>query len=495
MPRFFFLSECAAMATPGADHPGRRWFLPILLGATAAFKLLLAWVYAGFLSGDDLEIVETAARYATGLAYQPWTIRSMLHPLLAWPGMELGVFAGLASPHWLTFLACLPTVLLSTLSIALLYRLALALSWSETEARAAAFLFAFHWLPLTYGATPYPRPISTCLLLGAFLLVAASGSSPRHALAAGVLAAAAMAVRWSEGLMLLPLLGFAAWRGRDLRRPRFLLGGFVAGTLIFVGLLDAWTWGRPFASLIAFLRTSGPTHFWGSQPRAWSWYGTMVLRWAGPLFLLLAAAAWRDCRVLAPLAIAVSAVVLFSLSPLKQLRYMQVAIPFLAMAAALGWGHLREGTAWRRGLATGAFVLAIPLGLERTFATLRSKSAPALAAAGALAHIDPTPRRIVLEQMWAYGERLYLGDAVEIRDLLPRTPLPAETVAASLPGAEAIGLYAEDVDGAVARTLADAGFRPCAIFERARGRPVILYLPASVACPAPGNVTSGPPRS
>ncbi|MDQ2978146.1 MAG: hypothetical protein M3R62_02925, partial [Acidobacteriota bacterium] len=156
----------------GGDGGGQarwRWFLPGLLASTAAFKLALAWIYPGFLSGDDFEIVATAAKYAIGLDYAPSDIRSLFHPLvMAWPAVRLGVLAGLLGPRWLTFLACLPTVFFSTLGIWLLYRLARALSWSEAASRVAAFLFAVHWLPLTYGATQYPRPISTCLLLGAF---------------------------------------------------------------------------------------------------------------------------------------------------------------------------------------------------------------------------------------------------------------------------------------------------------------------------------------
>jgi hypothetical protein len=63
-----------------------RWFLPALLGSTAALKLFLAWRFPAFLTGDDVEIVETAAKYAIGLDYHPWAIRSLFHPLvLAFP--------------------------------------------------------------------------------------------------------------------------------------------------------------------------------------------------------------------------------------------------------------------------------------------------------------------------------------------------------------------------------------------------------------------------
>jgi hypothetical protein len=499
MPRFFFLSECATMASPGAGSPGWRWYLPLLLAATAAVKVLLAWTLPGFLTGDDLEIVETAARHATGLDYSPWAIRSMLHPLgLAWPVVELGTLAGLADPHWLTFLACVPTIFFSTLGIWLLYRLALALSWSHAEARVAAFLFAVHGLPFAYGATQYPRPISTCLLLGAFLLAARNTCADGPAFTAGVLAAAAMTVRWSEGLMLAPLVAFAAWKARGVRRPAVLFAGFLAGLLVLAGLLDLWTWGRPFASLIALLRLSGDPKLGGFHARAWSWYGTMLLQWAGPLCVLLAVLGWGDRRSRVPLAIAFSSVALFSLSPLKQLRYMQAVIPFLALSAALGWSRLRAQAPRFRRLAAATLVLAVPVGIERTVRTLDQKSEAAIAAARVLSRAAPAPRRVALEQAWAWGERLYLGNGIEIRDLPPRTPLEASSVRASVAGADAAGLYVSDVDGEVARVLFEAGLSPCATFQRGASRPVTLYLSAAIPCPevpASDRVTSGRPRS
>ena len=46
-----------------------RALLAALLATTAALKVALAWAYPGFLSGDDLEIVLTAARSAVHLDY------------------------------------------------------------------------------------------------------------------------------------------------------------------------------------------------------------------------------------------------------------------------------------------------------------------------------------------------------------------------------------------------------------------------------------------
>jgi hypothetical protein len=166
------------------------------------------------------------------------------------------------------------------------------------------------------------------------------------------------------------------------------------------------------------------------------------------------------------------------------MRYLQVAIPFLAMAAALGWERLREGPPRIRWLATAALLVAVPLGLERTLHVLRGKSQAAVDVARALARLDPAPRVVVLEQMWAYGERLYLGKGVLLRDLPPRLPLDGESVEAAARGADAVALYRDDVNAGVRRVLADGGMRPCTVVARGRSAAVVLYLPTARPCPA-----------
>ena len=201
---------------PEEERRSSRAFLAALLAVTAAVKLCLAWAFPGFLSGDDLEIVATAAKYAVGLDYEPWRIRCLLHPLLlAFPVVKAGALAGLASPRWLTLLAAVPTAAFSTLGVWLAYRAARALDAPETTARVAALLAATAWVPFAYGGTQYPRPISSALLVGAFVLLVRRGSSSRDAALAGVLAAAAFAVRWSEGMALIPLTALAWARSRE----------------------------------------------------------------------------------------------------------------------------------------------------------------------------------------------------------------------------------------------------------------------------------------
>jgi hypothetical protein len=468
----------------GNDSGLWKWFLPALLGATLASKLLLAWLFPAFLTGDDLEIVETAAKYAVGLDYQPWGLRSLFHPLLlAFPVVKAGAMLGLSSPRWITFFASVPTALFSTLGVFLVHALARRWGWPEATARTAAFLYAAHYLNLGFGSTPFPRPISTCLLLAAFVLLSAARGGPAFALGAGLLAAAAFAVRWSEAVVLLPLAGFLLWKRRRAGDLLALGAGFAAGVLLFVGLFDALTWGRPFASLLEFWRIMHSEGLAASKAEPWYWYGKRVLHWAGPLVLLLLFPSARDRRVRAPLAIAAAILALMSLSPLKSIRFTQASIPFLCLAAALGWEMVHAFTGWRRTLAATALAVAVPFGLERTLNLLNDKSESAIEAAEFLHALNPPVRVVVLEQMWAYGEKLTLGNAVAIGDLAPKRPLAPESVAAVLGGADAAAFYDLDVGPEVSRLLTERDFAPCAYFKRRASLAVTVYMPAGRPCP------------
>jgi hypothetical protein len=460
-----------------------RWFLPALLGSTALLKLFLAWRFPAFLTGDDLEIVETAAKHAVGLDYQPWELRSLFHPLLlAFPFVKAGALAGVADPRWITVLAALPTVLFSTIAVVLVLELARSWGWPEATARAGAFLYAFHWLCLGFGSTPYPRPISTCFLLAAFLVAERVAGRPWRAWPAGVLVAAAFAVRWSELVVLVPLLAWCWWRQRSARSLMAILAGFGAGVLLFVGLFDALTWGAPFASLRAFWRIMHGEGLVMLRPDPWYWYLKRILHWAGPLPVLLILPALRDRRLLAPAGILLATLGLMSVSPSKNVRYMQACVPFLALATALGWERLHQAPGWRRALAAGALVVAVPLGLERTLTLLRDKSQSALEAAQFLHDLAPPVRTVVLEQTWAFGEKLYLGNAVAIRDVYPKRPLPLPPVEAALDGTDAVALYERDVSPDLARLLAGRGFAPCARFQANASLAVAVYLRPDRPC-------------
>lgn len=449
--------------------------LGALLIVSAGAKAALALNWRGYMTGDDLEIVQVAAKYAAGVIYSPWELRCLFHPLvLVWPVMKLAVLAGASDPGTLDLFASVPTLFFSTLSVGLVALLARRWGWPARTALAAAFLYAFAWLALAFGGTPYPRPISTAMLLAAFVLASKKGRPIAACLAAGALTGAAFAVRWSEGVVLLPLLGWTFWRYRDLRRCTAIVAGFAAGASLCAGLVDWLTWGRPFASLFAFVRI-----MWLEIPEArlareegFGWYFYSVLRWLGPVLLLLILYGVRNRRARPPILVGTAIVVLMSCFAHKEWRYLQVAMPFLAMGAAGGWELLRARGL--RGLAAAALIVCVPYGFERSAATLGDKVTSGLTAARYLRAMRPRPHILALEQTWAYGEHLWLGNDVEIRELEYRKPFRPSALQAAA-GAEIVGGYAQHFDRASLSKLAALGFRPLISFSGGKSYECSLF--------------------
>ena len=217
---------------------------------------------------------------------------------------------------------------------------------------------------------------------------------------------------------------------------------------------------------------SPPPSATGDKP--WYHYAANVLRWASPLHLALIVVAARDRRVRLPVAMAAAIVVLLSLFRYKQYRYLQAAIPFVSIAAVVGWDRVRSRMP---RIAAVVLALAAAYGAIASVVLLRGKSQPAVAAARFLSTLDPPPRSVVLEQAWAYGERLYLPH-VRIRDLPPSRPLDPAAVLGAISGADAASFYANDLDGACRRALAESGFSGDRTFERDDGKRVMVFRAA-----------------
>src|SRR3954451_2888814 len=114
--------------------------LAAIIAAVAAAQLWMAYRYFGFMTGDDVEVLSEAFRRARGLHYTPWDIRNLFIPdMVVAPVVCLT--RGLSTRATI-FLASLPFVVLSAVTMFLVYRLALRWSSDERAALVAALLFA-----------------------------------------------------------------------------------------------------------------------------------------------------------------------------------------------------------------------------------------------------------------------------------------------------------------------------------------------------------------
>src|SRR5436305_5399224 len=333
-----------------------RRALAAIIAAVAAAQLWLAWRYYGFLTGDDVEVLSEAFRRARGLAYAPWDIRNLFVPdIVVAPVVFLsrGV-----STRTTIVLASLPFIALSSLTIWLVYRL--GLRWGgERAAIVAALLFATHWIPLSFGSTVYPRTLAAACVVAAALIV------DRLPFASGLLIGLAFADRFSEIVFLAPLLLIVTQHRQEclchidssrecpvhaqagvaqtllsvlwIQALKVILGTALA-IAITVGIYDWITWGTPFSSAIKFahLTLIEPDFASRVKYQAPWWYVANILRWCSPALLPLL---WYARRSRAIWFIVIP-LIAFSAIKHKELRYLQVMIPFLCIAAAIGFARL-----------------------------------------------------------------------------------------------------------------------------------------------------------
>ncbi|HEX2122783.1 MAG TPA: hypothetical protein VHL59_14190, partial [Thermoanaerobaculia bacterium] len=158
--------------------------------------------------------------------------------------------------------------------------------------------------------------------------------------------------------------------------------------------------------------------------------------------------------------------VAFSAIAHKELRYLQGIIPFLAILAGTGFAIWRPT---RRKLAVALLAISLAWNLWG-LRFLGRESRPAVEAARFLG-ADRSLRTLAIGQLWAYGDRLYLGDDRRVIDI----GTPPHDLEAALREADAAALYESDLSPDVNATLARAGFVEQRVFRSPRARDVVVF--------------------
>jgi hypothetical protein len=134
----------------------------------------------------------------------------------------------------------------------------------------------------------------------------------------------------------------------------------------------------------------------------------------------------------------------------KELRYLQGVIPFVSVLVAMGVVDL-----WRRGRTVAtATLVALSIGWSVVHLHfLRAKSMPTVLAWDSRVHT------FAATQLWAFGDRLFLGNGVDVRDIrYPKTR--ASDLDQASAGADRVALYERAVkdDPSLSAALRRDGF-------------------------------------
>ena len=412
-------------------------------------------------------MISEAFRVATGYQYRAWDIRNLFIPQwVVAPPIWLASHFGIHDVKTLIVIATLPFIAAYVATIWLVNRLALRWIGNETTALVASLLYALHWIPLAFGSTVYPRTIATLCIVAAALCLSERSAPPGRPGAsltlgvthffAGLLIGVAFADRFSEIVFIVPLLLIAR------RRIAFLAGAAVS-IAILVGAYDWYIWGSPFSSFIKFTHLTIIEPDFASRVKYQSpfWYLETIARWCALTMLPLL---WRARRAWRPLVFIAVPLLALSLIKHKEVRYLEGVIPFLAIAAAIGFTSFTRRRFAFALLATSLVWNTIEL------KTLAKKSMPAVDVARAIAQ-RPDVRVVAVSQIWAYGGWLYFGHR-EVREL----DTPPRNVDAFIEGADVVAVYESDLDQVtLLDTIKRHGFVETGDFHDDPAKAVVVY--------------------
>jgi phosphatidylinositol glycan class B len=321
----------------GEAGPALDWRLvAAILVAAAIPRIVLAVEDQGIFWPDEIfQSLEQAHRVVFGYGFIPWEFqegaRSWLFPgtfVLLW---KVAAMVGVHSAVALVVLAKLFMVALALVGVYATIRIAERLGGANAGALAGLLAATFP-ASLIFGHRCMAEMASGPVLALAVLLWL--DGDRRRMFLAGLLASAAIFLRFQNGLVTLGLLVTLLGSARRREALAFVAGG-TAG-LLGGEILDWITWGAPFHSLLTYLRYNlGRSAAYGVS--SWSYYLQTAWSSTGVSSLAIAAgviAAWYRARSLVVVAIAF--VVVHSFVPHKEYRFLMPVVPLVLALAAVG---------------------------------------------------------------------------------------------------------------------------------------------------------------
>jgi GPI mannosyltransferase 3 len=352
----------------GTGASGRDPFLLVIILFAGLLRLWLALADHSIYWPDEIyQSLEQAHRVAFGYGIIPWEFRDGARSWLL-PGAIAGVWKlaaalGVQSSIVLVALARSCMVLASSATIWLSARVAGRLG-GKRAAWVAAGVLAVIPVSVVFGFRTMSETVSAPLVV--LSLSCLLDRSSKGAALAGVWLGLAALLRYQNVLF---AFSFVPWllvqqRGRDTLR--FCAGA--AACAVAGGLLDWATWGSPFHSLITYLKFNllqdGASTF--GVESVW-YYATSLWNSTGPALLVLCGLALLGAVYQRALGLAAALyLVVHSLIPHKELRFLVPCLPFCSILVGVGaaQAHARwpqRPALWWAGLSSAVASMAVSL--------------------------------------------------------------------------------------------------------------------------------------
>jgi hypothetical protein len=335
--------------------------LSFILIAGALLRLLSVIFSKGYgMSDDHFVVIEPAQAWVDGYNYNHWLPGNSAneqapgHSFL-YPGFHYFLFLflkciGVTNPQSLMYVVRAVHAVASLSIIYCGFKITEKLS-GQKLARVAGLLLAIFWfMPFLSVRNLVEVVCMVPLLYATWLIIKHSGdTNKKHVVIAGVMLAIAFSVRY-QTILFSAGLGLAMlFKGR-FRNVILLSAAFLFSSLLFEGLVDYLTWGKPFAELQEYIRYN-QANAYGYVVGPWYRY---ILLLAGilipPVSVFLLIGFFSQWKKHLYLFLPAFLFLLFhSYFPNKQERFILPVIPFIIILGNIGWNEiLQRSMFWQR---------------------------------------------------------------------------------------------------------------------------------------------------
>lgn len=363
-------------------HP----FLFIML-IGLVLRFIASFFSRGFGMHDDhFLVIEPAGSWIDGFDVQKWLPGSPGNTgpeghsffYVGFHYLFLGFLKmlGITSPQWVMLFVRIIHAMLSLLVISFGYRIASLISGKQTAYKAALLLAVFWFMPFLSVRNLVEMVSIPFLMYGTLIilrqeLIRKSDEPGYHKtsfLVAGFFLGLAFSVRY-QTLFFTGGIGLALLILRNYKGMLTTALGFLFSVAIFQGIIDFFVWKTPFAELIAYVEYN-LSHAYEYHTMPWYQYLTVLFGLLiPPVSVMLLFGFFRDWKRHFLLFFPVFLFLLMhSIFPNKQERFILPIVPLLLVLGLSGWDHfVANSTFWQKrqqlhkGLWTFFWVINITL--------------------------------------------------------------------------------------------------------------------------------------
>jgi hypothetical protein len=327
-----------------------------ILAAGACLRIWFALTNDGIDWPDEIyQSLEPAHRLVFGYGLLAW---EYVQGARTWalPGVIAGVLKGAVLAGWTEPAEYLRAVRLACALIGVAtawgsYRLARSQGADRFAAACGTAFFSLAAPAIYFSPRAFSDTISTLPVVFGLALLLPPAASDRRTIIGASLLGLAVIVRLHNALFCIGAGLLVAARRDRARTVQVALVFFIWA--IAYGVLDRLTWGRWFQSAITYIHftaVQGRSSEWGVSPATyyvhamWTSMGLLAVA-AGALALLAAK------RAGGLVALTAGIVLIYSLIPHKEFRFLFPVLPLMGALAGVGLDDVFHRTAGRRGLA------------------------------------------------------------------------------------------------------------------------------------------------